>query len=29
MGDIFSDAAGPARELRAAGLGRFWASQSR
>ena len=24
-----SDAAGPARELRAAGLGRFWASQSR
>ena len=24
-----SDAHGPARELRAAGLGRFWASQSR
>ena len=26
---VNSDATGPARELRAAGLGRFWASQSR
>jgi len=26
--DVSSDANGPAQELRAAGLGRFWASQS-